>query len=334
MTTDPQRRPADHPAPFGPWAEPFGDLAEAAAALALAAAAARRRLLLDPRTRSTTVAVDHGAGRLGIVGLGASIGLAELATRLAATAIDRWPPLIADHVDTAIGAIMTASALRLHHWADVESRLVLRAVPTGNAGRHGEPLGGGIALDLAIDLGGDRPAGRRSPAGRVVAPTPQQVAAWAQPLSRVRRCAAANTRRRNRPAVHVSTVGDLRVTVLAGHGLTSGVLVDVGYFLRQASRIGANRNRATRNRAAPGRSSRSGRIGLASALTPQVVLVVEGPADSAFSACRRGAEWLRRCRAPLLDALAAGERSAEVALGDPFPPNTVAVDLGRPRQPR
>ncbi len=332
MTTDPERRPAGRPGPFGPfgpWAEPFGDPAMVAAALALAAAAARRRLLLDPGTWPTTVAVDRSAGRLNIVGLGASIGLTDLAARLAATTIDRWPPLIADHVDAAIGAISTTSALRLNHWADVEPRLVLRAVPTGSAGRHAEPLGGGIALDLAIDLVGDRSASRQSPAGRLVAPTPQQVAAWAQPLARVRRCAAANTRRRNRPTVHVSTVGDLRITVLAGHGWTSGVLVDVGYFLRQATR-----NRAKRNRAGPGGSGRSGPIALASALTAHVVLVVEGPTDSALPSCRRSSEWLRRCRAPLLDALAAGDRAAGVLLDDPFPPNMVAVDLDRPRPRR
>ncbi len=318
MTNEPDWRRANRHGPLGDWAAPLGDRARSTAVVVLATRALRRRLGGDPGAASIEVAVDRLDGRLTVATLGVRVGLAELASRLAPVPTDRWPGLVAAHVDRMLDAVVTTSTLRLHRWADVEPRLLLRAVPLRRAGRLAERLGAGIALDLVIDLGdGHRPPW--STGNLLVAPTAHQLEAWAQPGRRILRCAAANTRRRSRVAVVVDIPGGLRVTVLFGDETTSGALVDVGYALRRA----ASQRLSAGARAAAGSA-------LASALTGQVVVVVETPGGPASSMGRHGVAWLYHNRAPLLRALATDGRAGRFSACDPLPPNVLAVDLGRP----
>ncbi|MEM7325111.1 MAG: hypothetical protein AAF531_18625 [Actinomycetota bacterium] len=145
-------------------------------------------------------------------------------------------------------------ALDLGTWRAVEGRLVLRVIadqpgpPAGDPAANSplqRPIGNGLALQVVLpvrdgrpDYGPDTsPPGPPDRSADVCALIPAAGLPhhrWRVDEERVLRCAAGNTRRLVRPVVTTVDVDGFQVLLLTGGTTTSGVAVDVGYFLRAA----------------------------------------------------------------------------------------------------
>lgn len=146
-----------------------------------------------------------------------------------------------DKVTIEINRARTAVAgLQLRRWAEVEHRLLVRAAPATGAFRSGE-RGPGIALQVVLRIEDQSTAdANRSGVGigdqraAIVRLEGLPWRRWAVAPDRIWRAAANNTRRLVRPTVTKLLVPPFQVWLLTGDHSTSGVALDIGYFLRAA----------------------------------------------------------------------------------------------------
>jgi hypothetical protein len=133
-------------------------------------------------------------------------------------------------------AVRTAvSALHLSRWTEVEPRLRVRAkVGIAPTGEDLAEVGLEVVLPVRDDAAigphaTDRPAGM-IPLWRL----PWQ--RWSVSQRQIWLAAAKNTRRETRPTVTALAVPPFQAWLLTGDGNTSGVALDVGYFIRAGAR--------------------------------------------------------------------------------------------------